>query len=169
MTLEANTSTALIFLLSISIFAVACEESGEDAAFASIKNDFDNPEMDFNPPWTVCKSSYMGVELGEIQIGQTSEEKQVDPGMDYVLMVLAWDDPDCNPENCLSVASRNEEEIVAGQHRTIAINLPNHQGPCPPEGVQPITEDLYNRILDLWPEYNFKPYEQKAENEQCLD
>jgi hypothetical protein len=165
---DARSAAIIFFILLVSSLAAACEEDGEEAAFAAIKNDFDNPEMTFNPPWTVCRSSYRGVEFGGIQLGQTSEEQQVDPGLDYVLMVLAWEDPDCNPGNCLPVASRNEEEIVPGQHRTIAINLPNHQGPCPPEGVEPITQDLYNRILALWPEYDFKPYDQRTENEQCL-
>jgi hypothetical protein len=82
--------------------------------------------------------------------------------------VAAWDDPTCAPENCLPIASKNEEEVVAGQSRTIAINMPNHQGPCPPEGVPPIPEDQYNRILALWPKYAFKPYEQRAENTECL-
>jgi len=158
----------LCTFLIISVFSLffSCENEGAKAK-VRIKNDFNNPEMAFNPPWTICKSSFMGVEFGKIGIGETSEEKEVDAGMDYVLMVAAWDDPDCSPEHCLPIASKNEEEVVANQQRTIAINLPNHQGPCPPEGVEPIPEQLYNRILNLWPEYNFKPYSQRTENPQC--
>jgi hypothetical protein len=157
-------------VVATTVWTAGCEEDdGGEVAHVIVHNDFDNPEMSFNPPWTICRSSYMGVEFGKIPIGETSEEKEVEPGLDYVLMVLAWDDPECNPENCLPVASRNEEEVVSGQHRTIAINLPNHQGPCPPEGVQPIPEDLYDRILATWPEYEFEPYDRRTENTQCLE
>ena len=146
-----------------------CDGDGTEPGFVQIHNDFDNPEMSFQPPWTICRVSYRGVVFGTVNIGDTSAGQEVEPGLDYVLMVAAWDDPDCNPENCLPIASRNEEEVVEGQNRVIAINLANHQGPCPPQGVAPIPEDLYNRILDLWPEYNFKPYEQRTENPQCLE
>jgi hypothetical protein len=148
-------------------WAAACTEE-EGTALVTLHDDFDNPEMSFQPPWTICESSYLGVEFGKIGIGELSAEQEVVPGLDYVLMVAAWDDPDCNPEHCLPIASKNEEEVVDGQSRTIAINLPNHQGPCPPEGVQPIPEDLYDRILELWPEYGFKPYAERTENPQCL-
>jgi hypothetical protein len=157
---------ALVFLTGI---AAACDESDEGTALVQIKNDFNNSEMDFQPPWTICQSSYLDVEFGSIGTDETSAEQEVTPGMDYVLMVAAWNDPTCAPENCLPIASRNEEEVVDGQTRTVAINLPNHQGPCPPEGVPPIPQEQYERILALWPEYNFKPYAQRAENTQCLD
>jgi len=147
--------------------AAGCDDGDEAVAWVEIKNDFDNPEMDFQPPWTICKSSYLGVEFSKIERGETSEELEVSPGLDYVLMVAAWNNPDCDPENCLPIASRNEEEVVDGQSRTIFINLPNHQGPCPPEGVQPIPRELYDRILELWPEYGFLPYDQRTENPQC--
>lgn len=146
----------------------ACGGEDEGPALVKIKNDFNNPEMERKPPWTICKSSYLGIEFGKIGIGETSEEKEVVPGLDYVLMVAAWDDPTCAPENCLPIASRNEEEVVDGQTRTIAINLANHQGPCPPEGVAPIPEAQYNRILHLWPESGFKPYAERMQNTQCL-
>ena len=157
--------------LSFLCLALAAGCGGEDegAGMVQIKNDFNNPEMDFQPPWTICEASYLDTEFGQVDIGETSAEWEVIPGLDYVLMVAAWDDPTCAVENCLPIASRNEEEVVDGQSRTIAINLPNHQGPCPPEGVQPIPQDLHDRILALWPEYNFKPYEQRTENPQCLD
>jgi hypothetical protein len=145
-----------------------CGAGEEGVATVEIKNDFNNPEMDFQPPWTICESYYLGQEFGQIGIGETSEPEEVDAGLDYVLMVAAWDDPTCAPENCLPIASKNEEEVVGGQTRTIAINLPNHQGPCPPEGVPPIPREQYERILDLWPEYEFEPYDQRTENTQCL-
>jgi MoxR-like ATPase len=83
-------------------------------------------------------------------------------------MVAAWDDPSCALENCLPIASKNEEEVVDGQRRTIVIGLPNHQGPCPPEGVPPIPEAQYERIRALWPSYGFEPYADRAQNPQCL-
>jgi hypothetical protein len=69
----------------------------------------------------------------------------------------------------LPLASRQEEEVVPGQVRTIALNAPNHQGPCPPEGIEPIPESLYDRILELWPEYGFEPYASRTENAQCAE
>jgi len=146
-----------------------CGTEDDGVAMVQIKNDFNNPEMDFQPPWTICESSYVDVEFGKIGTDETSAEQEVAPGLDYVLMVAAWDDPTCAPENCLPIASKNEEEVVDGQTRTIAINLPNHQGPCPPEGVQPIPQEQYERILALWPDYNFKPYDQRTENTQCTE
>jgi hypothetical protein len=139
-----------------------------DIAYATIKNDFNNPEMSFKPPWTICRSSYLGVDFGPIALDATSPELPVTPGLDNVLMVAAWNDPTCSPAKALPIASKNPEEIVTGQHRTIAINMPNHQGACPPEGVAPIPEALYNRILALWPEFGFLPYAQRTQNTECL-
>lgn len=161
----------LKFGLSLAVLAgmtLACETDNEGSARVEIKNDFNNPEMDFQPPWTICESSYLDVEFGKIGPGETSSSQDVVPGLDYVLMVAAWNDPSCAREKCLPIASKNEEEVVDGQTRTIFINLPNHQGPCPPEGVPPIPKQQYDRILSLWPEYDFKPYDQRAENTQCL-
>jgi hypothetical protein len=152
--------------LAASLLAVGCSDEGE-AAWVAIHNDFDNPEMDFNPPWTICESFYGGAELGQIAIGETSEELEVTPGLENVLMVAAWDDPSCAAEHCLPIASSSEEEVVPGQHRVIDINMPNHQGPCPPEGVEPIPQALYDQILELWPDYGFEPYDSRAENPQC--
>lgn len=160
---------AVALLLLIGSFSWGCGEENETVANVRIQNDFNNPEMTFQPPWTICESSYLGVDFGKVTLDASSAELEVPAGLDYVLMVAAWDDPECNPENCLPIASRNEEETVDGQTRTIDINLPNHQGPCPPEGVEPIPEELYNRILALWPQYNFKPYADRAENPECLD
>jgi len=147
-----------------------CGGGESKTAYASIQNDFNDPNITgFQPPWTICRSSYLGVQFGQIDIGDTSAEKPVEAGIDNVLMVAAWDDPTCAPAHCLPIASANAEEIVPGQHRTVVIGLSNHQGPCPPEGVAPITEDLYVRILNLWPEFNFKPYDQRTQNTQCLE
>jgi hypothetical protein len=161
--LQSSLVLLLFFLLA------SCGNSDKGEAIVSIKNNFNNPEMAFQPPWTLCKSSYLRVEFGKIGMGETSAEKTVTPGLDYVLMVAAWNDPDCNPEHCLPIASKNEEEVVDGQSRTIALNMPNHQGPCPPEGVPPIPEAQYERIRTLWPEFNFKSYDQRTENAQCQD
>jgi hypothetical protein len=163
--LGVNKRGALV-VLTIGVGLAGCG-TDEGVAYASIKNDFDNPAMQAHPPWTICASSYLGVDFGLIAIGATSAEKEVEPGLDDVLMVAAWDDPTCSSAHALPIASKNEEEIVPGQHRTIAINLANHQGPCPPEGVAPIPEAAYNRILALWPEFGFQPYEQRAQNAQC--
>jgi len=159
-------SPVLAGIAGLILFFSACG-SEQGSALVTVKNDFNNPEMDFQPPWTICQSSYLGVEFGKIDLGQLSEEKEVSPGLDYVLMVAAWDDPSCAPEHCLPIASKNEEEVVDGQQREIDINLPNHQGPCPPEGVPPIPQQQYERILQLLPDYNFKPYDQRTENPQC--
>ncbi|MGI5861235.1 MAG: hypothetical protein ACOX6T_04150 [Myxococcales bacterium] len=160
----------LIGVLLAAAFILPCTGcDGEETtpARVSIKNDFANPEMARNPPWTICKAAFQGVEFGKIPVGATSEEKEVEPGLDYVLMVAAWDDPDCDPAHALPIASKNEEEVVAGQTRTLAINMPNHQGPCPPEGVAPVPEEVYERIRDRWPEYGFKPYAERTLNPQC--
>jgi hypothetical protein len=159
---------ALVICVVLLVGIVSCGD-GKGTANVSIQNDFNNATMAYKPPWTICKSSYLGAQFGRIGIGDTSNTVKVTPGLDYVLMVAAWKDPDCKPENCLPIASKNEEEVVDGQTRTIAINMANHQGPCPPEGVQPIPQAQYDEILALWPEYNFKPYDQRTQNTQCLE
>jgi hypothetical protein len=110
----------------------------------------------------------MGVDFGTIAIGDTSPEKQVTAGLDYVLLVGAWNDTTCSPATSLPLATSSEQEIVPGQHRTIALNMASHQGPCPPEGVAPIPEAVYDRILALWPEFSFLPYDQRTQNTECL-
>ena len=49
-----------------------CGNDDNGPAFASIKNDFNNAAMAYQPPWTICRSSYMGVDFGTIAIGDTS-------------------------------------------------------------------------------------------------
>jgi hypothetical protein len=152
-----------------TILLAGCGSDTSNTATVAIKNDFNNPAIvGFQPPWTICQSSYRGVSFGQILIGATSVQKDVEAGIDNVLMVAAWDDPTCDPAHSLPIASAIAEETVPGQQRTIAIGMTNHQGPCPPEGVPPIPRALYDRILALWPEYNFKPYDQRTENTQCL-
>ena len=149
-------------------FAVICNTADPtEPAVVRIKNDFNNTSLDRRPPWIIAKCSYRGVDFGKILLGDSSEVKEVGAGLDYVLMVASWDDTACSTQHCLPIASKVEEEVVEGQTRTITLNAPNHQGPCPPEGVPPIPEELYNRILQLWPEYGFKPYANRAQNPQC--
>ncbi len=160
-----------LFVLAVPLLVAGCSDDGDDGtqtAAVSLRNDFNNPEFDRRPPWTICEAHYGGTEFGTIGIGETSDALDVSPGLGFVYMVAAWDDPACTPENCLPIASRQEEEVVPGRTRTIAINVPNHQGPCPPEGVEPMPQALYDRVLELWPEYGFLPYEQRSENPECL-
>jgi hypothetical protein len=148
--------------------AVACEPADEGSATVSIQNDFNNATAVFQPPWTICEASYQGVEFGQIGLGETSDSRAVKPGLDYVLMVAAWGDPTCAKENCLPIATKNEEEVVDGQTRTIVVGLANHEGSCPPEGTAPIPEAQYERIRALYPAYGFKPYAERTQNIECL-
>ncbi len=161
----------LSFVIAALASLVACGSSSDDTsnpAHVRVMNDFNNPQItSFQPPWTICKSSFQGVEFGTIEIGQTSDEHDVPAGLDYVLMVAAWDDPTCDPAKSLPIATKNKEEVVSGQTRTIAVGMTNHQGPCPPEGVPPIPQEQYDRILALWPEYGFQPYANRMQNSQC--
>jgi hypothetical protein len=159
---------AIAVILAATI--ISCNSDNPTApksATVRIKNFFNNPANAYNPPWTIIKSSYRGVDFGKIAIGDSSEAKKVEPGLDYVLMVAAWSDTAGNPEHCLPIATKIKEEVVDGQARTIVVELSNHQGPCPPEGVAPIPEAQYEQIRALWPQFNFKPYAQRAENPQC--
>jgi len=160
---------ALLGLNALAMIGCDSDEASEQA-YVTLKNDFNNDEFERKPPWTICEAWYNETYFhGPFAWGESSEEQSVNVGLGYVYMVLAWNDPDCAPEHCLPVASKNEEEVVSGQQRVININVPNHQGPCPPEGVQPINEERYNKILELWPDYNFKPYDQRTENPQCME
>lgn len=160
----ATVRAALVLAAALGL--PACSDDGGSAT-VQIHNDFDNPQMDRQPPWTICESSYLDVEFGAVPWGGRSAPQEVPAGLGPVLMVAAWDDPDCPPEHCLPLASKNEEEVVDGQVRTIALNLPNHQGPCPPEGIEPIPRERYEQIRTLWPAYGFFPYDQRADNPQC--
>lgn len=155
-------------VLATALVFNGCGGDGTGTAVVAIDNDFDNPALARQPPWTICEASYLGVDFGRIARGETSAERELSPGLDYVLMVAAWNDPSCDPAHCLPLASKQEEEVVDGQRRTIAINLANHQGPCPPEGVPPLPEAQYQRILERWPAFGFKPYAERSQNPQCL-
>lgn len=157
----------VLLLGAALVLPLGCGDDDGGTALVRLHNDFDNPELNRQPLWTICDSSYLGVEFGAIVRGEESAEQEVSAGLDYVLMVAAWDDPGCAVEHSLPLASKNEEEVVGGQRRTIALNLPNHQGPCPPEGVAPIPAEQYERIRALWPAYGFLPYDQRTELPQC--
>jgi hypothetical protein len=161
---------APLVVLLTAAFAGACSGTDEGAGLALVrlKNGFNNPELTgFQPPWTICRSSYRGVEFGQLGLGETSDGHDVPAGLDHVLMVAAWDDPSCDPARSLPIATKAKEEVVSGQTRTITVGMTNHQGPCPPEGVPPIPQEQYDRILNLWPEYGFKAYADRTHNTQC--
>ena len=158
---------SMLIVIGTCVNSCAPTKTEEKKAVVRIKNDFNNASLDRKPPWTIAKCSYRGVEFGKILLGDSSEAKEVEPGIDYVLFVASWADTACSTQHCLPIASKIEEEVVEGQTRTIVLNAPNHQGPCPPEGVEPIPEAIYNRILELWPEYGFKAYAERMQNPQC--
>jgi hypothetical protein len=149
----------------VTVSLLAC--GGEDAAVVSIRNGFDDPSADRQPPWTFCETLYNGVDFGRIEFGAESEAREVQPGFDFVLMVASFGDPGCPTATVLPLASRVREETVAGQRRTITIDLANHQGPCPPMGIQPLPEETYERIRSQWPEFEFEPYDSRADNGGC--
>ncbi|MBK8480042.1 MAG: hypothetical protein IPL40_02535 [Proteobacteria bacterium] len=166
-----KTTPAYAAALALALAAAllpSCGAEGPYSAFVALDNDFDNVALAAQPPWTICEASFLGVDFGRIGRGETSTEREVVPGLDYVLMVAAWNDPSCSKAHSLPLVSKREEEVVDGQRRTIAINLANHQGPCPPEGIAPLAEAQYERVLERWPAFEFKPYAQRAQNSQCL-
>jgi hypothetical protein len=167
--MSPRSATSMLLAAAVVASVAACSsDDGSGVAHVRLQNDFNDPEVAaFQPPWTICKSSYQGAEFGKIELGKTSDAHDVPAGLDVVLMVAAWDDPTCDPAHSLPIATKSKEEVVSGQTRTIAIAMTNHQGPCPPEGVPPIPEEQYNRILKLWPQYNFKAYADRALNAQC--
>lgn len=163
---RARALSLSVFLCLLAAFAAACGTDDAPGRVA-LQNDFDNPALPTQPPWTICESFYGGVEFGKIAIGTTSEQREVSAGLDYVLMVAAWDDPSCAAAHALPLASKNEEEVVPGQERILVLGLGNHQGPCPPQGVAPMPEALYERVRARWPAYGFQPYADRAQNAQC--
>ncbi len=164
-----RSSLILSLFLIPAVCFLSCDFFSQEnqTAIVRLKNDFNNKSLDRRPPWIIAESSYMGKQFGKILLGDSREAIEVEPGLDYILMVGCWDDTSCSTHNCLPLASKIEEEVSAGQRRTIYLNAPNHQGPCPPEGVEPIPEELYNRILELWPQYQFRPYSERKLNPQC--
>ena len=140
---------------------------GDDEAFATVtlENDFDDPDFPM-PPWTICEAHYGGTYYDEaLSPGDVGTAQPVDPGLDYVYMVASFGDPSC--ESPAPLATRMEEETLPGQTRTIAISVPNHQGPCPPMGVPPIPEAQYERVRELFPEYDFPPYAERLSLPLC--
>ena len=101
--------------LALVLLLIGCGDDSVGTAMVTLHNDFDNPEFDRTPPWTICHAHYMGTDWDTpVLLGEESEEKETEAGLGYVFMVLSWDDPSCAPEHCLPVASRNEEETVDG-------------------------------------------------------
>ncbi len=157
----------MLRLATALLLLAAC---GDETTTATVrlKNDFANPAAPAQPPWTVCRAWYNGATFDKVLLGETSAPRQVAAGLGPVLMVGAWNDPACAPAHCLPLATKTDEETLPGQERTIALVMTNHQGPCPPQGVQPIPEALYLKVLALWPELGFKPYAERAQNPQCV-
>ena len=156
-------STCLVVPLLCGLLLAACGGEDPRTATVSLRNDFGA-----TPPWTVCQAWYNGVAFDRVPPGATSAPREVQAGLGPVYLVGAWADPDCRPEHCLPLATRNDEEVVPGQQRTISLTMQNHQGPCPPEGVAPIPEALYGKVLALWPQYGFRPYAERTTNPQCV-
>jgi len=63
----------------------------EQTAYVSIQNDFNDPDMaTCQPPSTICRSQHLGVDFGQIGLGEMSAEKPVEGLIDHVLTVAAW-------------------------------------------------------------------------------
>jgi hypothetical protein len=56
---------ALGRLIGVLVLATGsgCDGGDGGSARVRIENDFENPEMAFQPPWTICKAAYLGVEF----------------------------------------------------------------------------------------------------------
>ena len=160
-------SSLVLFFCSLVAISTGCSSSKTGTATVTIENDFNDPEVAYSPPWTLCDVSYLGTQFGQINLGQTSAAKTVTPGNDYVLIVAAWNDPTCSQANLVPIASEAMEEVVSGQTLTIVMEMNNHQGPCPPEGVAPIPEAQYDRILQIWPQFNFPTYANRMQLPLC--
>jgi hypothetical protein len=161
---------AVSLLATAGTLAGGCGDDGAEPALVAIENDFDNPTFDAQPPWTLCDAWFQGTYFGRIPRGERSELLEVEPGVGLVFMVASFADPDCNDDNLLPLATVMDEEALAGVERTVFINLPNHRGPCPPRmDVPMISEESYNRVLELFPDAPFEPYERRTENTQCQD
>ncbi len=160
----------LLALVLVGGLAACGDDDGKGPGMATVRihNDFDNPDLPRQPPWTICHAWYNGTYFDKVGWGETSEALEVRAGLGLVYMIAAWDDPTCSEAKMLPIASKIEEETLVGQERTITIGLTNHQGPCPPEGVQPIPEEAYEQVRSLWAQYTFKPYAERTENPQCL-
>ena len=62
--------------------SAGCGSDDDDSAgvaHVQLKNDFNNPEVPgTQPPWTLCKVSYRGVQFGKIELGATPEIPEPD-------------------------------------------------------------------------------------------
>jgi hypothetical protein len=155
---------ALLSILAIAVGLTGCGDDTE-MAFVTLENDFDDPMFPM-PPWTICEASYGGTFFDEpLSAGDVGIEQPVEPGLDYVYMVASFGDPTC--ADPVPLATRMEEETLPGQRRTIAISVPNHQGPCPPMGVPPIPEAQYERVRELFGDYEFPPYADRLSLSLC--
>lgn len=160
---------AALFSLMIG-FAGGCSGSNHDdvtTATVRLRNDLAVPDA-APQVWTVCRSSFLGVDFGTIDARGNSPPRTVEPGLDYVLTIAALNDPQCDATNALPLASVRQEGVVDGQSRTIAINAGGYQSPCASGTTGPMAKPAYDRIVALWPEYGFLPYDRLGENAACL-
>ena len=162
-------ATSLIALGPLS--ACGDTEADDDApetAVVTLENAFQNAEG-MGPKWTICEAWYNGTRFETaLAPGESTEPTEVEPGLSWVLMTAAWDDPTCADEATQVILSTaQQEETVPGQARTIQLTAPNHRGPCPPEGVPPITEAAWNEALEVFADYDFPPYADRATIAGC--
>lgn len=154
----------------LSLFLVA--GCASEPAVVTLINDFNNPDAARQPPWILCDASYNGTDLAldpPLAGGEASEPVEVEPGLARVLMVASWGDAACTPDTTLPLVTAVEEETLPGQTRDILVGLPNHRGPCPPEGIEPMAEADYDAVLAAFPDYGFEPYATREANPQCAD
>jgi len=128
-----------VLTLMAPLVLAGCGKSDDEAsALVKIQNDSTTGD-ELPAAWTICRSSYLGINFGTIGIGETSAEQPVTPGLDFVLMVAAWDDPSCVAATSLPIASTDEEEVVDGQSGPSRSTLPTTRV-VPARGRRPIPE-----------------------------
>lgn len=145
---------------------MAC--GAEEPAVVTLVNAFDDPDAPRQPPWTLCEAAYLDGRFTEaLEPGESSAPVEVEAGLDFVYMVASFGDPSCPEDSVNPLVSAVEEETVPGQTRDLTIALANHRGPCPPEGVEPMSEAAYETVRELWPDLDFPPFAERNTLSLC--
>jgi hypothetical protein len=139
-------------------FLLGCAPA-DDPALVTLVNAFDDPDAPRQPPWTICEAAYLDARFdAALAPGEASDPTEVEAGLGPVYMVASFGDPACPEANLSPLVSAVEEETLPGQERDLTIALANHRGPCPPEGVEPMSEAAWDAVRERWPELDFPAF-----------